>query len=147
VTVWVRVELDYLSFGAYNGTVFSTVSFDVDLTPLSISVLSPEPITYETSNVSLVFAVNEATSMLRYSLDGQDNVTLTGNTTLTGLPTGSHNVTVYGQDVYGNPGTSEAVTFTVAEPFPTTLVAVAIAVIVAAVVCVGLLFYFKKSKR
>jgi hypothetical protein len=80
-------------------------------------------------------------------LDGQDNVTLTGNTTLTGLPTGSHNVTVYGQDVYGNPGTSEAVTFTVAEPFPTTLVAVAIAVIVAAVVCVGLLFYFKKSKR
>jgi hypothetical protein len=150
VTVWVRVERNYLSFGAYNGTVFSTVSFNVDLTPLSISILSPEPRRYEESNVSLVCSINEATSVLRYSLDGQGNVTLAGNTTLTGLSDGDHNVTVYGVDKFGNPGTSEIREFTVEvpefEPFADTLLVAAV-VVAAVVACSVLLVYFIKFKK
>lgn len=80
------------------------------------------------------------------SLDGQANVTLTGNTTLTGLSSGLHNVTVCATDALGNTGVSETITFTIAkEPFPTTYVIAAIMIV--AVAAAGLLFYFKKRKR
>jgi hypothetical protein len=82
-------------------------------------------------------------------LDGQENVTVAGNTTLANLPYGEHNVTVYATDNVGNIA-SETITFTIAEPepepFPTTLVATG-AVATIAVVGVGLLVYFKKRKR
>jgi hypothetical protein len=83
---------------------------------------------------------------MRYSLDGQENVTVTGNTTLTGLTEGLHNVTIYAKDTLGNIGASKAITLTVApEPFPTVPVAAASAA-AAAVACVGIIFYFKKRK-
>jgi hypothetical protein len=78
-----------------------------------------------------------------YSLDSQPKVQITGNTTLTGLSNGAHNLTVYAQDVAGNTGVSETVYFRVEIPFPTAPVAVASAVTVA-VVGVGLLVYFKR---
>jgi len=92
--------------------------------------------------------VNETTPRISYSLDGLDNVTVAGNATLSGLPIGVHNVTVYAWDAAGNVGASETITFTVAEPepFPVAPVAVASAVSVA-VVSVALLVYFKKRKR
>jgi hypothetical protein len=49
-----------------------------------------------------------------YSLDGQDNVTVTGNATLSGLSSGLHNVTVYANDTAGNMGVSETIKFTTA---------------------------------
>ena len=83
---------------------------------------------------------------MSYSLDGQDNVTVAGNATLSGLPNGSHNLTLYVTDKSGNIGASDIIYFRVEvpEPFPTTLV---IAVVITMVVGVGLLFYFKKRKR
>jgi hypothetical protein len=80
-----------------------------------------------------------------YSLDGDDNVTVAGNATLTGLAYGYHNVTVYAIDKLGNIGTSETVFFTLSEPFPTTLVVAF--VLIVAVVCIGLTVYFKKRKH
>jgi hypothetical protein len=70
-------------------------------------------------------------------------VTIAGNTTLTGLSYGSHKLTVYATDTAGNTGASETVYFRI-EPFPTTLVAVA--VMLAAVVGTSLLLYFRKAK-
>jgi hypothetical protein len=106
--------------------------------------------TYTSADVPLSFAVNETTSQTAYSLDGQENVTaVAGNTTLTGLPNGVHNVTVYAHDLAGNIGASETVTFTVAEepePFPTAPVAAA-SVATVAVALVGLLVYFRKRKH
>jgi N-acetylneuraminic acid mutarotase len=112
----------------------------------AVYIFSPENKTYASSNISLVFTVNEPTSWLGYSLDGQDNVTFGGNTTLSGLPNGSHNLTVYATDQYGNTGASETVYFNVEVPFPTTLVTVA-SVATVAVVGVGLLVYFRRRKR
>jgi predicted membrane-bound mannosyltransferase len=80
-----------------------------------------------------------------YSLDSQPKVQITGNTTLTGLSNGAHNLTVYAQDVAGNMGVSETVYFRVEIPFPITPVAVASAATVAVVGAV-LAFYFKKRK-
>jgi hypothetical protein len=148
ITAWAEERINYLSFGELVGSVYSTVQFSVDLLPPSISILSPEPKAYNTSDVPLDFTVNEAFSQVSYSLDEQENITAAGNMTLTQLSDGAHNVTVYATDEAGNMGASETVTFTVAvsEPFPTVPVAVA-SVASIAVVIAGLLVYFKKRKH
>ena len=102
--------------------------------------------TYGNSSVSLAFFVDKPVNWTGYSLDGQQNVTIVGNTTLTGLSSGVHEVTIYANDTYGNIGSSETITFTVSEPFPTELVATATSVS-AVIMGLGLLVYFKKSKR
>jgi N-acetylneuraminic acid mutarotase len=122
--------------------------FGYGTVPPVISVVSPEDQTYNATGVDLIFAVNKPAVWLGYSLDGQDNVTITSNTTLAGLSSGLHNITVYAKDAFENMGASETISFTVAkepEPFPTTLVAVASAVSVS-VVGLGFLFYFKRSR-
>jgi nitrous oxidase accessory protein NosD len=109
-----------------------------------ISVLSPVIQLYNGTSVPLVFALNKPVNWIGFSLDGKQNVTITGNATLTGLSNGSHNVTVYAKDVVDTE-TSETVWFNVEEPFPTMLVIAA--VVTVAIVGVGLLVYFKKRKH
>jgi len=75
-----------------------------DTTPPTISILSPENMIYSTPNVSLILMVSEVADWISYSLDGQANVTITGNTTLTGLPNGLHFLEVYANDTCGNMG-------------------------------------------
>jgi hypothetical protein len=120
------------------------VYFTVDTALPSISILSPENKTYDTTDTPLTFTVNETTSWMGYSLDGQANVTVTGNTTLTGLSDGSHRLKVHAKDTAGNTGASETIYFSI-EPFPYTLVVAAIVLI--AVIGVGLLLYFVKVKK
>jgi hypothetical protein len=93
----------------------------------------------------LVFAVNRTVSKLSYSLDGEDNVIVDGNTTLCGLPNGEHCITIYATDIVGNTGVSETVYFTVEVPFPSMMVMAPIAI--AAAIGVGLILYFKKRKH
>jgi hypothetical protein len=123
------------------------VYFTVDTTPPAIVVMPVENKTYGMSDIPLNFTLNEPTSQVTYSLDGQENVTLAGNTTLTNLPYGEHNVTVYASDLAGNVGNSETIAFTIAkpEPFPTTLFIAG--VVSVPVVGIGLLVYFKKRKK
>ena len=90
-----------------------TALFTPDTTPPSISIVSPENKTYPVEDVPLTFTVSEPTSWMGYSLDGQANVTIAGNTTLSGLLDGSHLVVVYANDTAGNMGTSSTVYFTV----------------------------------
>jgi hypothetical protein len=122
--------------------------FGYGTVPSTIAVVSPTNSTFTSGNVSLAFIVNKSVAWLGYSIDGQENITINGNFTVTGLSNGLHNVTVYATDTYGNEGASVTITFTVdvPEPFPTTLVAVA-SVATVAVVGVGLLLYFKKRKH
>jgi hypothetical protein len=117
----------------------------LDPYPPAISVVSPQNTTYYGGNVSLTFAADEPTSWMGYSIDGQDNVTVTENITITSLPYGPHNVTVYATDVNGNTG-SETITFSIGpEPFPTALVIVSI--VSVAVIGAGLLVYLVKGRK
>jgi hypothetical protein len=116
--------------------------------PPKVAVVSLANQTYNATDVSLVFTVDKPALWMGYSLDGQDNVAVTGNVTLSGLSNGLHSVTVYARDEFDNVGASETITFNVEvlEPFPTTLVAAA-SVAAVAVVVAGLLVYFKKRKH
>lgn len=124
---------------------YSEIYFTVD-TPPTITIASPQNKTYESSDVPLDFTVNELVSQITYSLDGQENVTIAGNTTLTGLTYGFHNLTVYAWDKGGNIGASKLIVFDKPEPFPTTLV-IAASGASAAVIGIGLLFYFRRRKK
>ena len=145
VTVYAEEFGYYKSLIGFYTTGFSSVNFTVDTTSPDVSVLSLDGITYESSDVPLNFSVSEPVSKIAYVLDGQDNVTVNGNTTLTGLSAGMHNVTVYVWDAAGNVGVSETVTFTV-EPFPAVPVAAASVAVVASV-SAGILVYFKKRRH
>jgi len=128
---------DGATFCWFNLESNSTIYFVVDLTSPSVSILSNENETCLTSDVPLNFAVNEPVAEISYSLDGKDNVTIAGNTTLTGLSVGVHNVKVFVWDPAGNVGASEIATFSLAEPepkpFPTTpaLIIVVVGVVLA----------------
>lgn len=138
----------------YPMDVTQTIPLTVDagpFIPLSVSVTSPASRTYNTTEIPLNFTVKQSVSQIAYSLDGQDNVTVTEDTMLTGLSEGTHTLTVYAEDITGNVGTSETINFTIAkepeaEPFQTALVATASGVSVG-VIGIGLLIYFKKRKR
>jgi N-acetylneuraminic acid mutarotase len=132
----------YANDTAGNMGVSETIKFTIALV---IHVLSPERRTYDTSSIPLNFTVNSASAQITYCLNGEKNSTVSGNTTLNGLGNGDYALTVYAKDEAGNVGASETILFTVDVPFPTTLVIVS--VITVAVVCVGLLVYFKKRKH
>jgi len=113
-----------------------------------IIIVSPENMRYAVNTVSLTFTVSEPTSWVGYSLDGQANVTITGNTTLTGLSEGSHSLIVFAKDEDGNTGASGIIYFNIApqpDPFPITWVVATIVVI--AVVGAVLLVYFRRIRK
>jgi hypothetical protein len=136
----------------YYDTVEEYTPFGYGTIPPKITVDSPEIGNYTLGNVSLAFTVNKPATWIGYSLDDQDNITITGNITLTGLSLGSHSVTVYAKDEFENIDASDTVTLSIVEPehapepFPTALVAVA-SVASAGIIAVGLLVYFKKRKH
>lgn len=152
----------------------SKVSFAVDATSPNISKLSLENKTYSSNTIPLDFNVNETPSWSGYSLDNQDNITIAGNATLTGLSDGSHSLAVYANDTAGNIGKSDTVFFTIINPTPSpnltpsgsptqtptlepsptldniqaenfTPIAIIVGLVIA-VAIVGLLVYFAKHK-
>ncbi len=121
-----------------------------DTVPPRVLVASPEGRAYNSSSVPLVFSIVEASSSMCYSLNGAENVSITGNATLNGLANGAYNLTVYVTDRSGNVGASEVASFTVDAPVSFSAVAVAAvssAVIVAVAAVAGLLLYLRKRKR
>jgi len=145
------LEFEVKSYG-FQIVGASTVAFIVDVTPLTVTVFQvTSKILSESgaADVALNFTVDGSASRISYALDGQDNVTIAGNTTLSSMPIGEHNVRVYAWDAAGNVGASETETFTVAAPesFPTVPVAAVSAASITAVACtVSLLFCYRKRK-
>lgn len=88
----------------------ATISFTVDRTAPTVLVLPPENVS-EASTVPLNLTVNEAYSKIAYSLNGQQNVTVNGNSTIPPLPAGQYNVTFYVWDIAGNIGNYETANF------------------------------------
>ena len=135
-----NVNEQYFPFG------YGSPDPSYDGVPPEITIVTPKNTTCTRGSIplSLNFTVDKPAEWIGCCLDGQKNVTVAGNTTLSGLSEGCHNVTVYAEDEAGNVGASETVCFSVAEPFP--LVPVAAASAIVALVVVGLLLYFKKRK-
>jgi len=119
----------------------------LDPYPPALSVLSPQNSTYYNGNVSLTFTANKPTLWIGYSLDGQANVTINGNCTLTELSNGLHNITVYANDTSDNVGRSETISFNVEKPEPVYFAVVVSAAAVSAVVASVSIVYFKKRKH
>jgi hypothetical protein len=140
----VYAKITYFHYGS--SSTSSSVEFTIDTSPPTISGLSIVNKTYDTNTIPLNFTINEPASKITYSLDGEANVTITGNTTLSNLSYGTHNITVYATDAAGNKGSSETVHFIIAKPFPTVLV-VAASAVSAAVIGAGILFYLVKIKK
>lgn len=84
---------------------------DYGTVPPIITTSAPQNGTFTTTD-KLVFTTNKPVTSMSYSLDRQTNVTVTGNLSLTEVALGTHNITVYAVDKYGNSG-SESLTFTV----------------------------------
>jgi parallel beta-helix repeat protein len=120
--------------------------------PPAIYIISPENKTYSVNSVTLSFTVSESTNWIKYSLDGQANVTITEDTVLSELTYGVHSIRLYAQDTDEQIGTSETIYFTItegsgptqSEAFP--LILIAAIMVVAAIVGV-VLFYFLKIKK
>jgi hypothetical protein len=117
-------------------------------TPPEIHVLSPMNQTYNEPGTLIVFIANKPLNWIGYSLDGDENLTITGNTTIADLPNGFHNVTIYAEDTFGNIGMSPIISFTVATSDLRSVLPIAVSIAVIAVVATaGLIVYFKKRKR
>lgn len=113
-----------------------------------VNITSPKNITYSAASVTLSYTVTEETAWVGYSLDGETNVTITGDTTLSGLSQGMHSVTVYAEDTDGLQGASETIYFTIVsgagsgEPFPAWILAIIIVAVLAVI-----LFFFVRILR
>jgi hypothetical protein len=144
-----------VTFVIVNSSIHQNMPPTSDLEEPLITIQMPQNATYLLNEVSLDFVLNEPTSKMIYCLDEGENVTVTGNFTLTDLSNGAHNLTLYAWDSAGNVGASETITFTVdrhpestfqIEPLrwlPVGAVSVAVAVVVA----VAAVVYLKKRKH
>jgi hypothetical protein len=112
-----------------------------------ISVVSPLNGSSVSSDVHLNFTLSKEVSWLAYSLDGAQNLTINGNTTINNLASGNHSLTIYAKDSYGNVD-SQTVRFAVLLPvsFPFTSISVIIIIAVfAAFILVYLLYKRHKT--
>jgi len=136
------------NMGSSDMVYFAIQTSPIDTTPPSISIVSPENKTCDTTDIPLTFTVDESVLWMAYSFDNKANATITGNTTLSGLSDGSHSLIVYAKDTAGNTGASEVIYFTIetkkAEPFPMWIVA---AIVIIAVAGAALPVYFAKIKK
>ena len=130
LTIFTNTTLTSLIEGSHEVRVYandtsgnmgsSIVFFSVDTIPPTITILSPSSSTYTTPDISLIFSVNEPSTAYIYNLDGGSNVSISGNSTLTGLSEGNHDLILYASDNYGNEGTSNTVSFSVQFPIVDT---------------------------
>ena len=109
-------DVDVNDDGVVDIIDFVTVvsNFDKSCTiPVIVSILSPQNATYNNSSIPLTFSINNPTTSIAYSLDGHPNITISGNTTLTNLTAGPHNVVIFAVDFAGSTGISNKTYFTV----------------------------------
>lgn len=125
-------------------------SYVLEYLPPQVSLLSPLNQTYKISSFPLNLYVNKAVNRLGYSLDGKNNMTIDGNTTISGVSNGKHTITVYANDTHGNVGASQTISFIVAKPesfsneAPVLEVSIAVAFLV---VLAGIVIYLRKKSR
>jgi hypothetical protein len=96
------------------------LAFQYETQPSTITIMSPQNLTYTVNaSIPLTFTTEQFPSWIGYSLNGQTNATIAGNTTLPTLPDGWQYVVVYANDTFGNMQASQIKHFTVDTVAPT----------------------------
>ena len=123
-------------------------NYEQEIIPPKISIISPLSETYSKTNISLVFSIDEPFNWMGYSLDGQSNVTVNGNTTITNIAYGSHSIEIYANSTVGIIGASKTIEFSVAKPESFTFVIeIAVPVAIAVVITLGLVILYHRRHR
>jgi hypothetical protein len=87
-------------------TILSELEDVTNITAPIITIRSPENTTYATTLIGLNYTINKPTDWVGYSLNGANNVTITGNITFY-APGGLNHLVLYAADTAGNSGTAE----------------------------------------
>jgi hypothetical protein len=100
----------------YNHAESQTVTFTVDSAEQyvlpKITIHSPVSQTYNTTQITLNFTVDQRVSWTAFSIDGSENRTAVPNLTML-IESGTHQLTVYAGDIVGGVAGSASVTFNV----------------------------------
>lgn len=117
--------------------------------PPVIRILSPaENATVMADEVSVSFWLSRATSEIKYSLDGQQTITINENFTLSKLANGNHNLTLYATSLSGNEAQARTVNFTVSKPpLQPDSIAMFAAVPILVVIVVGVVLLLLRKRR
>ena len=149
-TAHVRGDFALANYSARFYSLEKTISvkFSMHSNPI-LTFLSFQNANSTTSSFPLNFTVDHPVTQMAYCLDGQEKVPLSGNTTLTGLPNGMHNVTVYATDEFGYTGASDTLFFNVNTPeFPVAPLDAASMIAIAAIVAaIGVLVFRRKHGK
>ena len=125
--------------------------YNFQLSPPKLLFISPTNQSYNVSSVPLNFTIDKTFDWVGYSLDGRKNETVVGNSTLTNLINGNHNLTVYANDTFGNMGASQTIAFTVEKPLIEIIGSTNIITILAipvALVCIGIgLLLYRRHRK
>jgi len=155
---YITVHVNGTYFGENYSGPYNETSFDsqtVHFTVRSSIALLMEAI-YNATEIPLDFIVDGADSQFAYSLDNQANVTIAGNTTLSGLTEGMHTIIVYTNDTVGDFNNFDTTTFTITKPLstnpnppPALLTACSMLLIfsVSLAALIIVLLFLKKRKR
>jgi hypothetical protein len=85
----------YIIYAA-NGVQNQTLNVIVEpFTSPKMIILSPKNLTYALDSIPLTLTVDKPVSWIEYSLDGNANITINGNTTIQNLFAGPHYITIY----------------------------------------------------
>jgi hypothetical protein len=128
------IELPVLANGSHCITVYLECKWETgdsvgshihrgfDSQRVYFSVLSPIVLfmhqSYNTTEIPLDFSINDTASPIIYSLDSQANVTISGNTTITGLTEGTHSINIVTPDAEWHWVNFDTATFNVTLPSP-----------------------------
>ncbi len=113
---------------------FKEISFEVDTVTPKIQILSKLDMKFAPNNVHFNFTISELVRWIGYSIDLQDNVTISESASppsyyygrynyamaLVGLAEGSHILKLYAMDGAGNTGESEPLQFSVTLQVPSS---------------------------
>jgi N-acetylneuraminic acid mutarotase len=127
--------------------------FGYGTAPPRIFLSFPQNANFTSTEILLNFTVDRPVSWMGYSLDGQENITVTGNITLTAVHKSLHSITVYANDSLGNMGASQTVTFSVMSTessqtkvfYDPTIITVIVAVLLVVTGVVVLVHWHRKK--
>jgi hypothetical protein len=115
--VYVHLQFNWIQLALKSGD---------QLIPPEVTIVSPQNVTYSQRDVPLTFTVNESPRFIAFAVNGQLNLTASGNITLRGLENGQYSLKMFVTDQDYNTASSSSISFTVNSTEPYVLPTVSI---------------------